>query len=254
MADEQELMGDQQEEQTPEQGPGPQPALSEENRKKLDSIVSQMVANKESDDNIKKVVEDFKGKYSTPVNLGKISAPVQKQVSESTAAPKITLPKVLPGTSLDRMTIEKNKAHEILSNELTGNKDLITPLIKKQKGQELASQNLTNFAQAPRSDQPLTVAQKFAASVAPKTPDVAVTNEDISNFQQNIASNEEASRRFLHHIADNKPDKAKAIQAALYTADAAKRADEDPSKVQTILQNVKNIEDGKLVYNIQGGH
>ncbi len=38
--------------------------LSEANRAKLDGIVSKMIANKESDDNIKFVVEDFKKKYS----------------------------------------------------------------------------------------------------------------------------------------------------------------------------------------------
>ena len=38
--------------------------LSEEHRAKLDGIVQQMTANKEPDDNIKLVVEDFKKKYS----------------------------------------------------------------------------------------------------------------------------------------------------------------------------------------------
>ena len=37
--------------------------LKEENRKKLDGIVSKMVANKESDSDIQLLVEDFKSKY-----------------------------------------------------------------------------------------------------------------------------------------------------------------------------------------------
>lgn len=42
--------------------------LSEQNRKKLDGIVSQMIANKESDDNINFVVSDFKTKYGQKKN------------------------------------------------------------------------------------------------------------------------------------------------------------------------------------------
>ncbi len=38
--------------------------LSEQNRAKLDGIVQQMVANKESDEDIQFVVNDFKTKYS----------------------------------------------------------------------------------------------------------------------------------------------------------------------------------------------
>jgi hypothetical protein len=48
--------------------------LSEANRAKLDGIVSKMIANKESDENIKFVVEDFKKKYSeTPKKKGSTS-------------------------------------------------------------------------------------------------------------------------------------------------------------------------------------
>lgn len=42
--------------------------LKDENRKKLDGIVSQMVANKESDSDIQLVVEDFKSKYGEKKN------------------------------------------------------------------------------------------------------------------------------------------------------------------------------------------
>lgn len=42
----------------------PTATLSEERRKQLDDIVSQMEANNESEDNIQFVVNDFKTKYS----------------------------------------------------------------------------------------------------------------------------------------------------------------------------------------------
>ncbi len=43
--------------------------LSEENRKKLDGIVQQMVTSNESDQNIQAVVDDFKTKYATPAEI-----------------------------------------------------------------------------------------------------------------------------------------------------------------------------------------
>src|SRR5688572_24608590 len=43
----------------------PEPKLTESNRRKLDSIVQKMVDNKESDEAISFVVNDFKSKYAT---------------------------------------------------------------------------------------------------------------------------------------------------------------------------------------------
>lgn len=55
----------------------PELTLEEKDRQKLDSIVGQMVSNKESDDAIQFVVNDFKNKYSKkPAGL---SLPTQKQ-------------------------------------------------------------------------------------------------------------------------------------------------------------------------------
>jgi GNAT superfamily N-acetyltransferase len=45
-----------------------QSTLSDEHRAKLDSIVQQMVSNKEPEDNIRMVVDDFKGKYGRQSN------------------------------------------------------------------------------------------------------------------------------------------------------------------------------------------
>lgn len=54
--------------------------LSDQHRQKLDSIVQQMVANQESDDNIQLVVNDFKQKYDAS---GSLALP---------PAPKVTVP------------------------------------------------------------------------------------------------------------------------------------------------------------------
>lgn len=65
-----------------DQGPGPKqapgiPVLSEQDRQKLDGIVQKMVQNKESDDNIKFVVGDFKNKYGKAAQAAPVAQPVQ---------------------------------------------------------------------------------------------------------------------------------------------------------------------------------
>jgi GNAT superfamily N-acetyltransferase len=56
--------------------------LKEENRKKLDGIVSQMVANKESDSDIQLLVEDFKSKYGEKKNHIQNVSPIGTQTSK----------------------------------------------------------------------------------------------------------------------------------------------------------------------------
>lgn len=60
-------------------GGQPQPpaklTLSDDSRRKLDSIVSKMVANKEKDEDIQAVVNDFKQKYAAAPSPGKIASP-----------------------------------------------------------------------------------------------------------------------------------------------------------------------------------
>src|SRR5882672_12160044 len=137
MAEEQEILEEPQAADSPEQeeGPGPKPVLSEDHRKKLDSIVGQMVVNKESEENIKKVIEDFKGKYGTAIpKMDFRTIPVQKAAAESTSIPKSAPQKVLPGTTATQMAKAVEAAHDTLKNELSGNTDLIPERIKSLKG------------------------------------------------------------------------------------------------------------------------
>lgn len=94
-------------------------SLSPENRTKLNGIVAKMVDNKESDDAIKFVVNDFKKKYgatqpqtSQPSKTDFTKVPLNTQVnnsSESTAAPKIN---TVPTDKLPDMTSEQRKTQE----------------------------------------------------------------------------------------------------------------------------------------------
>lgn len=67
--------------------------LSEQNRQKLDSIVSQMVNNNESDEDIQTVVNDFKSKYDIPETKKEgVSAGVKSLIQQniSKLSPKTT--------------------------------------------------------------------------------------------------------------------------------------------------------------------
>lgn len=83
--------------------------LSEKNRAKLDGIVQQMISNKESDDNIKFVVDDFKSKYAekkkpvgtststTPKENTELAPKTGSSVSKSTQGfPEIDTNGILP--------------------------------------------------------------------------------------------------------------------------------------------------------------
>lgn len=90
---------------TPPQQPPPKLSLSDQNRQRLDSIVSKMVANKEKDEDIQAVVNDFKQKYAgkqgpqtTPANPSGVPAPAGNQTpgAPAPAAPAVTSPPAVP--------------------------------------------------------------------------------------------------------------------------------------------------------------
>jgi len=61
--------------------------LREENRKKLDGIINQMIANKESDSDIQLLVEDFKSKYGEKKNPVQTVAPTGTKPSKTGSLP-----------------------------------------------------------------------------------------------------------------------------------------------------------------------
>lgn len=261
MAEDQAILDAPQVGDIPEQqnGPGPKSTLSEESRKKLDSIVNQMVANKESDENINKVVADFKQKYAGAA-IPKLDyrQPIKQQVAaESTGTPQATVPTKVPTETTD---IQFQKRHEqaqnLLHSELTGNQDIVPSVIKKQRSQAVTERGISSFAQQPASDQPLTGTQQSVLAAQPKHPDEPITPEDVNSFVQGAQTDPTLGRAFLGHVAENKPDKAKGIQAAMYINDAADRLKNDPNADQKqgkVYQNAQKIEKGDLHYGVQGG-
>lgn len=189
--------------------------------------------------------------------------PVQQETPTEQANNHI-VPQNIPRETSD---IQIQKRHQdaisLLHSELQGNNDLIPNLIKTQKEQAQSQQNLTNFAQAPRSDQPLTHPQQLAQQMAPPEQAPDVSPQDMYDFSNSIMNDPTAGRAFLQHVTQAKPDKAKPIQAALYVNDAMTRlskdadgGDKNPAadpKVNKVLENAKKIDKGQLDYGVQGG-
>lgn len=207
--------------------------------------------------------EEFSGKYFSSANaIPKLDyrAPVQQSAPKETAAiPNPNLPKSVPAeTTADQFTKKHIEAQNTLHQELTGNNELIPDIIKKQKTSAQADQNLTNFAQQPRSDQPQTATQQIASSLLPKPPEPTVDDQDVTEFMQRIQTDPNAGRGFLQHVSQVKPDKAKAIQSASYMNDAMSRLSQDPDSNAgdtegKVVRNAQDIEKGKLNYSVQSG-
>jgi hypothetical protein len=110
--------------------------LQENDRAKLDNIVSQMVKNRESDDNIKLVVNDFKKKYDKPEvkqptvqeqqAYQKTIKPVVKSTGPIAVGPRIS---AIPKTSISTPTGKelaptKEQQKELQKPLITGRQDV----------------------------------------------------------------------------------------------------------------------------------
>lgn len=220
MAYDQDILDEPKVDDLPDQKEGPGPILSEENRKKLDAIVLKMQQNKESDQNIQTVVNDFKTKYSSATN---------------------------------QFAAAHQNAQQQLQTELTGNKDIIPSIVKKQKTSNIISQGQAAFAMQPRSDMPQTAVQQIGQRLAGPVAPVTVSDQEVEDYDKSIASNDQSARGFLHQVQEHKPEKKKTIQSAMYLADASPRVNDD-KKAQEVLGNADKINSGELTYNVNTGH
>lgn len=195
---------------------------------------------------------------ATSISQPDYRQPVKQTVaSESTGHLMQAPPMLPPGTTKDQLIKKHKQALDTLHSELTNNNDLIPGLIKGQKQQNQAGDNLTSLAERPRSDQPMTGTQQLSQQLQPNVPQpTEVSDQEIQDYATTAQTDQAAGRGFLQHVAQIKPDKAKSIQEATYLHDAMQRIAEDPAadeKGGKILANAKKIEKGDLHYNPQNG-
>lgn len=192
--------------------------------------------------------------YSKPVTEKKVTETVK--ITPGVEAQK---GKAREETAIEFGTAVK-KAQKTLYNELTTNDDVITKVIKAARYDKAAQEQMDKFALSPRSDMPgvqsaaMQVDPRLQQEVAPQ--DIPVTSEDIEKEKQKIATDELYARNILEEVARVKPEKSAQIQAAIYKLDVATNISEDPNinkRLPKILQNVKDLEKGKLLYNPRNG-
>jgi len=119
--------------------------LLEQDRIKLDGIVSKMIANKESDSNIQFVVNDFKSKYIKnttekviePTAPKEVTPPTTKSINETILA-NATVPNIpkTVETALDREIIEAKNFQSGVANKITDVTTKIDEQFSRQKFDE----------------------------------------------------------------------------------------------------------------------
>lgn len=250
-----------------QEDPKPKPALAEEHRAKLDSIIQQMIKNKESDDNINMVVNDFKQKYGQvqPVqqqpktaSIGlqqpnnyqiQISQPTFKLAPDQTGERTFTNQATTPELKFQQNAL---KAHDIIQNELKGNKDIKADMIKQRRFEQAALK-----VPISKTDMPKTQAEADVQRLIPQAPkpqELPVTEEDLAKEDADVMADRGKAVRLLEETMKKYPEKAKELQKNIYRIDAANSlAPGQENRLPKIEENAKRIDKGQLVYDARSG-
>ena len=239
----------------------PVPSLSNEHRQKLDGIVQQMIKNKESDDNIRLVVEDFKKKYTAsssqsttptspqPNGIPKydINFKMPKQASESTAIPQLPAPKLEDVTKIQN---KKLAAQNEITNLTVANgqnfvRNKLADEIANKNIQDRLSANLGQDATALKNIViPSEVLRSERDQVMKNIPDEQVT-EHLNNpqVQQKIAQQQVTALR-----NQGKDKDANKLESNIYLS----QVDINDRNAQVVHDRAKKIANGE--YGFVDGH
>lgn len=248
---------------------GGDPTLAPKDRDRLNGIVAKMVANKETDDAIKFVVNDFKKKYSSAPSQNTNNYQSYKTKTPQSSEPDYDLtgkyplqnkanPDIAPPeieSDLDKINKKNQVSQDVIHKELTSNNDLIPKIIQQQRDLSQKAPTPQDLSFTGRSDQPLTNPQMISQGEKGVNDPAPITDDDVQGFIQHMNNDQsgDMSRAFLKHVQTAKPDKAKDIQTNLYNIDASQRANENPQKARQILTNSNELEKGNISYDPQTG-
>lgn len=225
--------------QVGEQGPGDPPKLKEEHLLKLDSIVQKMIANKESDDDIRMVVNDFKKIYTKPVQ----SAPKPEPVKPFNwqAAPFTTVP--LPEREDEPAVSEFDQEVRGAANRIQrlDFKPEIKNLLTKNKRESELQQTLTQLPAEGMPTDPAVLKQIH--NLLPKSGDVS--EDEVNSVMADLPNNPGLAKEAAHEMAKKDPT----VKADMYRLSAASRSD----NAKKIAKNAKAIEEGDLDFDPRSG-
>lgn len=246
--------------------------LPDQHRAKLDSIVTKMIANKESDESIRAVVNDFKQKYATreveqprqPAFQVKVAQPAFRATQQTSelrpTGPNepISIKKEEIGYIPDERTIEVEKmrgkaqeAHKKIRDELLLNDEQYEKKIRELRRDNYTADDLIQEYKANgwplpiQSDMP-----QLLQRAKQRQYDKPITPEDISDIKTGTVLDEKNARSFLKTL-----NKAEA-NANSFVIDKFNEVANDPDALERIpkIKNVeKEIKAGRVVYNPETG-
>lgn len=245
--------------------------LPDQHRAKLDSIVSRMIANKESDENIRSVVNDFKQKYVTqeiaqpkqPAFQVQVAQPTFRAIQQTSqlrptgANEPIIIKKEEVGYIPDDRTIEVEKlkgkateAHKKIHNELLSNDEQHEKEIREYRRDSYTIDNLRSDYKA--AGQILSPQDEKRALQREKQRryDMPVTGSDIEDVKTGTVLNEKNARSFIKKL--NKAD----ASASSWVVDKFNEISNDPDALERIpkIKNIeKEIKAGRVIYNPETG-
>jgi hypothetical protein len=241
--------------------------LADPHRAKLDSIVNKMIANKESDEVIQSVVNDFKEKYSvlaqpkqpefqiklSEPSFGAGAAPVTTQVGtivqESgtpVKAKEFSFEKPVDALAIDKMRGSASVSHGKLKNELLSNDAQYEKSVREHRRDSYTVENLREdyknqgLILSPQDE------QKILQKEKQKRYDLPVMPEEISDIKTGTILNEGATRKFIKNM--NRPE----VLEDLYRVDKYNELASDPNaqyRVEKVEDIAKKIGKKALLYD-----
>lgn len=234
--------------------PKPKPGLADEHRAKLDSIVQRMISNKESDDNIRAVVNDFKTKYSQQAAPASQPRPAQEPFKPVTDWLNVQQPgytPMSPGNVVNEHTKKTAESSERVKIHLSDIDNSVKNLIYEKKKDVLGREKSQELGLNPRESGPVNFqAQQLELN---NRRDVYVSPVEVEGFKEGMNQNPVMKRQGLAQKAKDltKTDPA---QAALLKADVYRLdRQDDPGKDKKVSANIEKINKGEYDYDITTG-
>lgn len=150
------------------------------------------------------------------------------------------------------------QAQQYIAKELMdpNNKPSRQRLIQERKYKEYQSKIPLPISDQPKTGAELTAERLLPSLVNPKEKDFPVSEDEIQKEAINNMTDESSARRILKKIGKDNLIKQKQIERSIYELDAARNVIDDlnaAARSTKILKNSKDIENGKLTYDVESG-
>lgn len=233
----------------------PKPKLKDQDRVRLDSIVMKMQQNKESDENIRFVVEDFKKKYATlpEPSIGKVD--FNKFMIQGVPVDQpFTSVREEQERQVKKAQEKAGAAEKEIKSAFDTNQDVVEGMIRRARMERTARETPVPTSDMPATSSQATIDRLIKPDIQPK--DDIVTPQEIARVNDFNKKNEGGTRGFIAEVMSRKPELSKKLQKAVYDVDAINsvgNAEELRSRLPKIEKNSEEIAKGNLEYDPKSG-